>query len=119
MIDRDNLTRPQRPYPEPHTLDDEKRDQVWKAINYNGDRIDALQLDMRETVTQAVKEAMPNALLSADEHRWVQLAIKREAQTIAFRQSVIDKTLTGFVWAMIVGLGVMVKEYFAAHGWKP
>ena len=64
----------------------DKEVQLWRAIDYNGERIDALQLDMRETVTQAVKDAMPNALLNADEHRWVQLAIKREAQTIAFRQ---------------------------------
>lgn len=96
----------------------DKEVQLWRAIDYNGERIDALQLDMRETVTQAVKEAMPTALLNSDEHRWVQLAIKREAQTIAFRQSVIDKTLTGLVWALIVGLGVIIKEYLAAHGWK-
>ena len=97
----------------------DKEVQLWRAIDYNGERIDAVQLDMRETVTQAVKDAMPNALLNADEHRWVQLAIKREAQTIAFRQSVIDKTLTGLVWSLILGLGVIIKEYLAAHGWKP
>lgn len=99
-------------------LDDEKCLQVWKAIHYNGDRIDSLEAIMEQTVTRAVKEAMPNALLNADEHRWVQLAIKREVQVIAFRQSVIDKTLTGLVWSLILGLGVIVKEYLAAHGWK-
>ena len=113
MTNRDPLTW------SPQTLNDEKSGQVWSAIQYNSSRIDTLQLDIRETVTQAVREAMPTALLNAEEYRWVQLAIKREAQTIAFRQSVIDKTLTGLVWALIVGLGVLVKEYLAAHGWKP
>lgn len=118
MSDRNHPNQPQRPYAEPYTLDDQKNAQVWKAIQYNSDRIDALQLDMCETVTQAVKEAMPNALLSSDEYHWVKLAIKRESQSIAFRQSVIDKTLTALVLAMIGGLVVIVKEYLAAHGWK-
>ena len=110
MNDRDNPTWQ-------HSGD--KEAQLWKAIHYNGERIDSFETTVEQTVTRAVKEAMPNALLSADEHRWVQLAIKRESQSIDFRQSVIDKTLTGLVWALIVGLGVMVKEYFAAHGWRP
>ena len=118
MSNHEPTNRPARPYPTQQTLDDDSA-QVWKAIRHNGDRIEALHQDMRETVTQAVNDAMPAALLSADEHHWVKLAIKREAQSIAFRQSVIDKSLTGLVWALIAGLGVMAKEYFSAHGWKP
>ena len=95
-----------------------ERDRVWRAIEANGVRIDELRDSMRETITQAVKDAMPHALLTDEEHRYVQAAIKREAQKIAFRQSVIDKTLTGLVWALVVGLGVMAKEYLVAHGWK-
>ena len=83
----------------------EERDRVWRAIEANGVRIDELRDSMRETITQAVKDAMPHALLTDEEHRYVQAAIKREAQKIAFRQSVIDKTLTGLVWALVVGLG--------------
>lgn len=98
---------------------EDERAQVWRAIEANGTRIDSLETVMEQTVTRAVKDAMPNALLNAEEHRWVQLAIRKEAQTIAFRQSVIDKTLTGLVWAMIVGAGIILKEYFASHGWKP
>ena len=104
---------------------DDERSRVWRAIEMNGlriddisARIDDLQASMRETITQAVKDSMPRALLTDEEHRYVQLAIKRESQRIAFRQKVIDNTLTGLVWALVVGLGVMVKEYLVAHGWK-
>lgn len=99
-------------------LDDE-RIRFWRAIEANGNRIDDLERDMHQTVTRAVKDAMPTALLSDDEHRWIQLAIKQKTQSIEFRQSVIDKTLTAFVWALIVGVGIIIKEYLAAHGWKP
>ena len=109
MNDRDNPTWR-------HSGD--KEAQLWKAIHYNGERIDSFETTVEQTVTRAVKEAMPNALLSSDEYHWVKLAIKREEQTIAFRQSVIDKTLTGLLWALILGVGIILKEYFAAHGWK-
>ena len=118
MTNGDPRTWPPHAHLGPETLDDEKSGQIWRSIYHNSSRIDALQLDIRETVTQAVKEAMPTALLNAEEYRWVQLAIKREAQIIAFRQSVIDKTLAGLVWALILGLGVLVKEYLASHGLK-
>ena len=103
---------------QPHMSIEDERAQVWRAIEANGTRIDNLETVMEQTVTRAVKEAMPTALLNAEEYRWVQLAIRREAQSIAFRQSVIDKTLTGLVWALIVGMGIMVKEYMTAHGWR-
>lgn len=97
---------------------DDERDRFWHAIEANSTRIDGLERDMHQTVVRAVKEAMPNALLNAEEYRWVQLAIRGEAQRIAFRQSVIDKTLTGLVWALILGVGIMVKEYLSSHGLK-
>lgn len=97
----------------------EERDRVWRAIEANGVRIDDLRDSMRETITQAVKDAMPRALLTDEEHRYVQTAIKRESQRVAFRQSVIDKTLTGLVISLLGGLLVMTKEYLVAHGWKP
>lgn len=57
-------------------------------------------------------------VLSDEEHQWVKLAIKREAQSILFRQKVIDSTATGLLWLLIVGLGVLVKEWLNAHGLK-
>ena len=96
----------------------DERDRVWKAIEANGIRIDNLQDTIHDTITQAVRDAMPRALLSDDEHRYVQAAIKKQTQSIAFRQKIIDNTLTGLAWALIVGIGVMAKEYLVAHGWK-
>jgi hypothetical protein len=47
------------------------------------------------------------------------MAIAREAQMIAFRRAVIEKTLIGLVWAGIIGLGIVFREYAIAHGmWK-
>lgn len=118
---KDNLTNPiWGPYaPSAASNIEDERVRFWHAIEANGNRLDSLERDMHQTVTRAVKDAMPTALLSDDEHRWIQLAIKQKTQSIEFRQSVIDKTLTAFVWALIVGFGIIIKEYLAAHGWKP
>lgn len=105
----------------------EERDAFWKALNMNSDRITELEAIvstrnemMRESVSAAVREAMPNTLLSEEEHRWVKLAIEKEAQAIAFRRAVIEKSLLGLIWAGVVGLGFVVREYAIAHGmWRP
>jgi hypothetical protein len=47
------------------------------------------------------------------------MAIEREAQSMAFRKAVIEKSAIALVWACIVGFGIVMKEYFSAHGWKP
>lgn len=105
----------------------DEREAFWKAVHVNSDRIteleakiDSLHERMREAIQDAVREAMPASLLSTEEHRWVQLAIQREAQAIAFRRAVIEKTLLGLIWAAVIAAGVMVREYMLAHGmWKP
>lgn len=91
----------------------------WKAIEVNSNRIDQMEIELHQTVTNAVKAAMPNAILSDEEYRWVQLAIRRQAQSIAWRQSVIDKSLTALVFSLLGGLVLIIKEYFSNHGWKP
>jgi len=106
---------------------EKERDAVWKALSVNSDRITELEAIVstrsemtRETILSAVREAMPSAMLSDDEHRWVQLAIQREAQMIAFRRAVIEKTFTGLVWAGLVAAGLVIREYAIAHGmWRP
>lgn len=57
--------------------------------------------------------------LSDDEQRWVRMAIKREAQSIAFRQAVIEKSLAGLVWAGIAFLGYLALEFLKFKGYKP
>jgi hypothetical protein len=106
---------------------DDERQAFWAAVHTVDDRVtdlkarfeerDAMTLDM---IRAAVRDAMPTALLSDDEHRWVQMAIAREAQMIAFRRAVIEKTFIGLVWAGIIALGIVVREYAIAHGvWRP
>ena len=106
---------------------DDERASFWSAVHTVDDRVTRLEakvterIDMtREDIREAVRAAMPTALLSEEEHRWVQLAIRREAQMIDFRRAVIEKSLAGLAWAAIVALGLVVREYAIAHGmWRP
>lgn len=105
----------------------DEREAFWKAVHTVDDRVTDLKarLEERDSMTlemiqSAVRQAMPSSLMSEDEHAWVKLAIKREAQMISFRQAVIEKTLIGLVWAGIVALGLVIREYAIAHGmWRP
>ena len=56
--------------------------------------------------------------LTEEEVQYVKLAIKREAQSIELRQAIIEKTLTGLVWAAIVGLGYVLIDFAKNHGFK-
>lgn len=106
---------------------DDERAAFWKALHTVDDRVTALEAVvntrndlMRESIQAAVKEAMPKSLLSDEEHRWVQLAIERQVQMIAFRRAVIEKTLLGLIWAGIIAAGLVVKDYAVSHGmWRP
>lgn len=82
-------------------------------------RVDGMHDEMRRLVKEAVEEGLDSKLLSADERMWVRMAIKREAQSIAFRQAVIEKSITGLVWLAILGIGSILYEWLQAHGWKP
>lgn len=65
----------------------------------------------------AAIQAVP-ATLSDDEQRWVRMAIQKEAQSIELRKAIIEKTLGGLVWAMLLGLGYLVVDFFKNHGFK-
>lgn len=60
-------------------------------------------------VAEAINSATTTTPLSDDERRWVRLAIKREAQSVAFRQAIIDKALSALALAAMgwVGFAVM------------
>ena len=73
--------------------------------------IDAISI----AVATAVATDKPS-LYPPEHAQWVELAIKKQAQSIAFRQSVIEKSLTGLVWAGIVGIGLIMREWLNAHG---
>jgi hypothetical protein len=67
-------------------------------------------------ITDAVK-SLPSTL-SDDEQRWVRMAIKKEAQTIAFRTAVIEKSLLGVIAMMGAGVIYILAEFFRNHGFK-
>jgi len=58
------------------------------------------------------------AMLSEEEARWVKMAIQREAQSIELRKAIIEKTLGGLVWAVIVGAGYLVLDFLRGHGFN-
>lgn len=106
---------------------EDEREAFWKALNMNSDRITELEAIvntrnelMGQSIKEAVREAMPSALMSDDEHRWVKMAIQAEAQRAAFRRAVIEKSLLGLIWAALAGAALVVREYAIAHGmWRP
>ena len=74
--------------------------------------------DFLDTIVNALACKIPTSTLTDEEHRWVKLAIQREAQSIQFRQKVIDNSLTGLIWLGILGVGVMIRTYLASVGLK-
>ena len=74
-----------------------------------------------DAVTAAVAAVVTadKAMMYPPEHsQWVELAIKRQAQSIALRQAIIEKSITGLVWAGIVGLTLVIRDWLNAHGLK-
>lgn len=67
-------------------------------------------------ITNAIKGA---SALTEEEHRWVKMAIQKEAQAIDLRKAIIEKTLTGLVWMCLVGLGSAIVSLATQHGYKP
>ena len=59
---------------------------------------------LKEVVVQAV-EVHP---LTDEETQWVRMAIKAEADRAALRKAIIEKTLTGLVWMLVVGIATLV-----------
>ncbi len=68
-------------------------------------------------VAAAIKQQEP--VLTEEEQLWVRLAIQKEAQSIKLRQAIIEKTITALIWAGLLGCGIIIKEFFTSHGWKP
>ena len=67
-------------------------------------------------ITEAIK-AIPN-VLSDDEHRWVRMAIQKEAQSIAFRTAIIEKSFLGVIAMFGVGIVYVVADFLKNHGFK-
>lgn len=88
--------------------------------HYRGaDRRRAVDIDeiVQRTVRTTVQE-LHNACLAPDEQNWVRLAIAREARREKLQQAIIEKSLTGLVWAAVVGLGYLFLDFLKNHGMK-
>ena len=68
--------------------------------------------ELLEVVKAAVASAVESHPLSPEEVQWVRLAIQSEAERAAFRKAVIQKTLVSLVWAMVVGVGILMFNGF-------
>lgn len=70
-------------------------------------------------IASAVGESLPRPVMTPEEHTWVKLAIQKEAQSIKYRQAIIEKTLSGLVWMALLGFAYVLKEWAINHGFKP
>ena len=67
-------------------------------------------------ITEALNSIAP--VLSDDEQRWVRMAIKKEAQSIAFRTAIIEKSFLGVIAMFGAGFIYVVADFFKNHGCK-
>ena len=56
--------------------------------------------------------------LDREEQQWVRNAIKAQNDMERLRKAIIEKTLAGLIWAVILGLGYLVVDFFRNHGLK-
>lgn len=77
-----------------------------------------MTLEERQILIAEIAELMRSASpqLSEEEQQWVRMAIQKEAQTIKFRNAIIEKTLGGLIWAAIVGFGYILLDFLRNHG---
>lgn len=106
---------------------EDEREAFWKALGVNSDRITALEVlvrerdeAMREIIREAVRDAMPTRLPTEKQLQYLDSAIERQAQSIAFRRKIIEGSALWSVPLLIMAFLAMVREYMIAHGmWRP
>ena len=69
-------------------------------------------------IAAAIRIRSTDTGLSEEEQRWVKMAIQREAQSIELRKAIIEKTLIGLVWLVVLGFGALIVDFAKAHGFK-
>ncbi len=98
----------------------ERRQTVSKEEEARQDQRDLhISLLVRGAVQEAVTEAMNNHMPTAEEREFLQLAVRRAARRERLQQAIIEKSLAGLVWGLVLFLGVVFYEYLVGHGWKP
>jgi hypothetical protein len=74
--------------------------------------------ERKELITELMDQLKTVNSLTDDEQRWVRMAIEREAQSIALRKAIIEKTLTSLIWMIVVGIGYVFLDFLRDHGFK-
>lgn len=69
-------------------------------------------------IAAAIHKRSSDSHLSQEEIAYVRLAIHKEAQSIKLRQAIIEKTITGLIWLVILGIIAIVSEWAKNHGYK-
>lgn len=74
--------------------------------------------ERKELITELMDQLKTVNSLTDDEQRWVRMAIEREAQSIALRKAIIEKTITSLIWMLLAGIGYVFLDFFREHGFK-
>lgn len=74
-----------------------------------------LQALVQQTVRTTVAE-IQHAYLTPDEQQYVRMAIEREARRAKVQQAIIEKSLSGLVWAGLVAIGTALWHHFGNGG---
>lgn len=75
--------------------------------------------DFIEELTAAIHPRVGDVTLTDGERQWVRNAIRMQEQSYKLRQAIIEKTLSGLVWAAVVWVGYVILGWLTAHGYKP
>jgi hypothetical protein len=78
---------------------------------------DQTKLELANLVKQAVNEAVESRPLSAEEVQWVRMAIQADAQRAELRKAIIQKSLAGLAWMLLLAGGGWFVDFFTSH-WK-
>jgi hypothetical protein len=74
--------------------------------------------ERKELITELMDQLKTVNSLTDDEQRWVRMTIEREAQSIALRKAIIEKTITSLIWMLLAGIGYVFLDFFREHGFK-
>ena len=74
--------------------------------------------DRKELITELMDQLKTVNSLTDDEQRWVRMAIEKEAQSIALRKAIIEKTITSLIWMLLAGIGYVFLDFLREHGFK-
>lgn len=88
---------------------------VARMVEYIGSRQTALEERIGPLIEHSVRASMAGASLTADEREWVKGALRAQAERATLRRAVIEKTLGGLIWSMLMGLGYAIWQAVKAH----